>query len=796
MRTKKRINRWICSLGFVMALSGMVPLIGGCPLTPPSVDGCTSDADCDDGIACTVDACTAGVCVNDPVSCQPIDVSTAPEEVVAALDVQSEITAITIDSPPVVEFTATTAGGSPITGIGALWAADNRFVRFTLTKLVPGTNGDPSIRVSYTRETTNDGSSPPNYDTGSSLVDYGDGSYKFTFNTDVANVTGVTYEPTRTHRVAGQIGSGDVPLEAQNLFLDFVPVGGALTETRNIEVVDSCNECHGRLVIHGRRFITEYCVNCHNPDLAEGEGDMKYMIHKIHSAQKFDVLDDGVDYSDVTYPQDIRNCRKCHNGEDDATPDGDNWKNVPNKVACGSCHPDVNFDTGENHVGGAQANNSACATCHPASGGLAGIEDVHLTNNATPNNQSVPAGAVNFTYDIPEVRVNAGNEPVVTFRILADDTALDLSTYPPTGFTGGPSFVVAYAGAQDGIDSPTDYNNAGRSAGQPASVSIANLVNGTQGTLTGPDADGYYIATLTAAPFPAGATLRAVALQAYFTQVEPAVARHTISVVKNVTGDALRRIVIDPAKCGNCHEWLELHGGSRVIAAASDPTQPALCVMCHNPNLSSSGRTVNPDEPLQEATVAAVGEDPLIYPERSMQLKNLVHGIHAADRRTEDYEFVRNFRNGIYFDFSEVTFPGVLNNCLTCHFEGTYELPLPDGVLMSTERTTTDDPAEDKDAILGVRDTVPNSTDLVNTPTTSTCYQCHDSELAVAHMEQNGGQINVLLREELVVGADFVGVGADALTRDEVLASGTTESCVICHGAGRIADLKVVHGIE
>ena len=65
---------------------------------------------------------------------------------------------------------------------------------------------------------------------------------------------------------------------------------------------------------------------------------MKYMIHKIHSAQKFDVLDDGIDYSEVTYPQDLANCRKCHNGEDEATPDGDNWKNVPNMVACGSCH--------------------------------------------------------------------------------------------------------------------------------------------------------------------------------------------------------------------------------------------------------------------------------------------------------------------------------------------------------------------------------------------------------------------------------------------------------------------------
>ena len=34
-----------------------------------------------------------------------------------------------------------------------------------------------------------------------------------------------------------------------------------------------------------------------------------------------------------------------------------------------------------------------CATCHPASGGVAGIEDSHLTLNLTPNNPNLPAGA-------------------------------------------------------------------------------------------------------------------------------------------------------------------------------------------------------------------------------------------------------------------------------------------------------------------------------------------------------------------------------------------------------------------
>ncbi|MEE9534818.1 MAG: OmcA/MtrC family decaheme c-type cytochrome, partial [Acidimicrobiia bacterium] len=666
--------------------------------------------------------------------------------------------------------------------------------------------------VSYTRDTTNDGSTPPDYDTGSSLVDHGDGTYTFTFNTDVANVTGVTHEPTLSHRVAGQIGSRSVPLEPQNLFLDFVPAGGDVTETRNIAVMDSCNECHDGLVFHGRRFITQYCVNCHNPDLAEGEGDFKYMIHRIHSAQAFDVLglrDDSPasDYSELTFPGNLPNCRKCHNGEDEATPDGDNWKNVPNMVACGSCHEISFVDPPPEgltlHSGGVQANNSLCASCHPASGGLSGVEDVHLTENATPNNPSVASGLANISYEITEARVDGSGVLEIDFSILRDGVPMDILNLPADLTDPGrfPSFVLGYAaGPQDGIVDPNDYNNFGRTAGQPQSASLGNLIDG--GSVSDSGTEGVYTATVADA-FPDGAAMRVVALQSYFRQRvildpdvgEEDVARHSISVVQPVTGNALRRVIIDPNKCGNCHEWLELHGGSRVLGAGSDPDQPPVCVICHNPNLSSSGRTADPAEPLRDDTVEALGDDPLIYPERSMHFKNLIHGIHAAGRRNEEFEFVRNRQNGIYYNFGEVTFPGILNNCLTCHVEGSYELPLPDGVLMSTERTTTGDP-ENRDDILGARDTVPNGTDLVNTPTASTCYQCHDSELAVAHMEQNGGQINVLLREEHVVGADFVVVGADALTRDEVLAGGATESCAICHGSDRVADLNLMHGIE
>ena len=746
-----------------------------------------------------------------------IDLGTLSDAAIAELDVQSQITGVSIASPPVVQFTVATASGTPITGIGVFKEDDDRYVRFTLTKLVPGTNGDPSVRVSYTRDTTNDGSTPPDYDTGSSLVDHGDGTYTFTFNTDATNVTGVPHEPTLSHRVAGQIGSRSVPLEAQNLFLDFVPAGSVVTETRDIVVMDSCNDCHDGLVFHGRRFKTEYCVNCHNPGLAEGEGDFKFMIHKIHSAQAFDVLglrDDrpAADFSEVTFPGDLRNCRKCHSGETASTPDGDNWKNVPNMVACGSCHPDVDFETGVNHGGGPQANNNMCATCHPASGGLAGIEESHVTANATPNNPSLPDGAPEMAFGISDVTVDGGGFPMVTFTVTADGEVLDMNNLPG-GFVDAdgdafrwPSFLMAWAEPQDGIAAPADYNNLSADGAPAVSVGLGNLVDaGAVDCSSGTECVADFSATADA--FPAGATMRAIAMQSYFRfDVDGDEAYdeslHTLSAVMGVTGDDVRREVVDPDKCGSCHEWLELHGGSRVIGRRLDPETPkqaVVCAFCHNPGLSSSGRSIDPanaanrdGDPLtsdpSSATVDLGTSDTASWPEDTNNLKDMIHGIHAAAVRTFDYEFVRGRNDGIYYNWAEVTFPAEngVSNCLLCHMEGTYELPLADNVLDTTVRTTgTDDGLDGNDfaAVGTAREGVPGLTDWVSTPTASTCYMCHhNSETAVAHMRQNGGIISTANPDE-----------ADYTQRQEV---DTVESCAVCHGSGKIADLNVVHGIE
>ena len=142
------------------------------------------------------------------------------------------------------------------------------------------------------------------------------------------------------------------------------------------------------------------------------------------------------------------------------------------------------------------------------------------------------------------------------------------------------------------------------------------------------------------------------------------------------------------------------------------------------------------------------GDNPLGYPETGMALKQLVHGIHGAAMRTFPFEFVRNRLGGLYYNFSEVTFPGILSNCETCHKPGTYKVDLPAGVLASTD-ITTDGIGLTREGLLAARDSVPNDTDLVNSPTASACYLCHDNNPAAAHFGQNGGVIDVERAEAL-----------------------------------------------
>jgi len=721
---------------------------------------------------------------------------------------------------PVVSFRVTDGIGRGAVGFRA---GSGGHLRFAIAKLTPGingvgTSGEPSFWTNYIKS-----NGRPTAERSGRLVDNRDGSYAYTFSATVA--ASPVYDASMTHRLTIQLSgtlSGETvqtpigPAPPVNFSHDFVPAGGPVTASREIVDVASCNSCHGKLQVHGARFETKYCVMCHNPDLVDRNGnsvDMKVFIHKIHysanlpsvrAGQPYELA--GDDYSETTLPLEVKNCRKCHDGDptaDHRTPDGNHWREFPSKQACGACHDDIDWTLQEPapgaHPGGPQPDNSLCTVCHGATTGLAPIERLHLTDASTPHNPRIPVGLSKFAYEIRSVSLDATDHPIVAFRVMRDTGAGPVSmdfagTALPTSpvTTGGPSFLLAYTVAQDGIAQPGDYAQVGRTASQPLSVSLANLRAGTAGTITA-TTGGFWVATFGGTnAFPAGAQMRAVAMQSYFSENLPsdspdrgAIGRHTPSVVTPVRGDRVRREVVADAKCAGCHEQLEGHGGQRVA-------NTAVCVICHNPNLTSSGRGVDPvllqnqasnvGSPSPEAreqamnTIAAFGADPLQFPEASNNFKDLVHGIHGARPRSNAFQFVRDRGNsGIFaYDWSDVTFPNIDGNCNACHLPGSYRVAFSDSALPTTERVTLG-AADARADVVAARSTVPNPSDLVTSAKAAACSGCHDSPLAQAHMGQNGGAVGV--------------------PRALFDASSAIETCALCHGPGRLADIDAAHPI-
>ena len=201
-----------------------------------------------------------------------------------------------------------------------------------------------------------------------------------------------------------------------------------------------------------------------------------------------------------------------------------------------------------------------------------------------------------------------------------------------------------------------------------------------------------------------------------------------------------RRRVVDIGKCNDCHSRLALHGNNRT-------DQPEACALCHNPNATDDRQRGGGD------CVAELGTDDV-----SIDMKYMAHAIHAGAR--VDYE-VCGFRNSVH-RYGDVVYPGRLNNCEGCHLPGTY-YPADPGERLGTtiDVGTLADPTDD----------------TVISPNTAACYGCHADTIAVEHMRQNGGDFEA------------------GKTADSALVSNETETCVLCHGAGTIADVEEAHGV-
>ena len=698
------------------------------------------------------------------------------------------ITRVTVASAPVVEFSVT--DGADIAYAGVTASA----LRFTFAKLVPGANGDPSAWQSYIN-VLEDADVGPGLvdqiqaatDTGGTLVNHGDGSYTYTFGTDVTAVTSplaVAYVNTLTHRLGMSVNIGN-GVEAVNGTYDFIPLTGSTTliASREITATASCNECHGRLEIHGgSRVENKFCVTCHNPGSTDANSgntvDFTVMVHKIHMGHDLPSViaggaysiygrnDELHDYSLVHYPQDKNNCTKCHDGGDAATPQGDNWALVPTLQACGACHDDVDFAAGVagGHAGGVTTNNADCTACH-AAGRIAGsVEENHVN--------LLLAESTKYQFNLLGVTNTAPTQlPRVTYSI----------TNP---LTGTPYLLTDSPIANGSINARmsfgnTDYHNTGSATANSAPASSISLSLTSGATNNG---DGTYSKSFTTA-VPAAATGSgtmamegrvAVDVQGATWHSAPDGTRDRIPVETQVIYFAItdamvedRRSVTDTAKCQQCHgilNGLVLHGGSR-----NDNNYD--CVTCHNPdNTDIAQRPIDPDGTKNGINTAA-GDG---LEEASIDFRVLIHSIHGGAMRVNPYWVYGN--GGTAYDFSHAVFPGRLERCETCHYEDTY-YPLEDttGVLGVTVNSGSTVISRTPVTFTPAGANVNHADDLNISFSAAACGACHDSSLSRSHMELNGALYTAL---------------------QTTLSTTTPETCAICHGPGRSADVKVVHGFD
>jgi OmcA/MtrC family decaheme c-type cytochrome len=201
-----------------------------------------------------------------------------------------------------------------------------------------------------------------------------------------------------------------------------------------------------------------------------------------------------------------------------------------------------------------------------------------------------------------------------------------------------------------------------------------------------------------------------------------------------------RRSVVDITKCDDCHKPLAVHGENRV-------NNTELCVTCHNPVAVANATlgNANPDDP-----------------EGSIDFKHMIHALHNGSYQVSDYGFDAG---------SE--YPGKLSNCEGCHKPDTYY-----PVNMSTVQGSTVLAGANRDSF---------ADDVAMSPTVAVCSGCHIADVigvikgtvqdaTAAHMVQSGGTFNSP--------KDAAG---------QIV--GPIETCEVCHGPGRSADIKQVHDI-
>jgi len=471
-----------------------------------------------------------------------------------------------------------------------------------------------------------------------------------------------------------------------NVEFDFRPDTQAVTARWDMIATAACNSCHDPLAAHGgSRQDVKLCVLCHSPQSVNPDTgntvDFKVLIHKIHDGANLPSVAAGTpyqiinrfgvsDFSSVEFPQDVRNCTTCH-----APPatQASNYFSYPGQAACGSCHDNVNFATGQNHAGGIQLSDGACASCHVPQGDAefdASVIGSHTIPLKSKQLAGLNAEIVSVTNTAP------GQNPTVTFKLTnGDGTPVD-----PKPFGSSLNLILGGPTSEYAINPFRERADGAAFDGTLATYTFkASIPADATGTWT-VAAEARRTVTING-----GTNLDGTPRT--FSVTEGATNPVFYAAVTDASPQP-RRQVVDIDKCNVCHDRLALHGGQRFVVNE--------CVICHNPNATDVSRRP-----------AGSGS-----PE-SISFQRLIHRIHTGTELTHDYT-VYGF-GGSVNNFNGVRFPGDRRDCEKCHVNGSQQLPLPDTNLP----VQTPPPPQEW--------YTPQQT------TAAACLGCHDTREAAAH---------------------------------------------------------------
>jgi OmcA/MtrC family decaheme c-type cytochrome len=744
-------------------------------------------------------------------------------------------------------------GGSNVTFAIAKYDGDNWQNLISRQRFDTSTSGQQAVV-----EGTTDPTPATTASAGVGTLDEVNGVYTYHFATDVsapvlmANAVGyaslgrvanngnlAVKDGHTVHRVALQLCFVDPVTHATekvNPYMDFtlgadgkgVPfkdLQGNLKPA--IQVVDraSCNECHQNFALHNKDLGNDptradfgiytdpqVCVMCHNPgssDYQTGNAiDFKLMVHKFHMGKRLTkaYTVGTTTAANLLYPQDQRNCVKCHDASENAahrTSHGSNWIAKPSKNACFACHDDYKDAGSKWQTFHAQYANLAgmtvtqpdlipdhiCQSCHNALGGVAQTSAkehevqewvrgenyefkiwgvTKTSNNTLTVEYSVRNPKTGTDYDIMDpayqytIVNTAGTTTTRTFRFGALNMLFGWNTtdYANDGAIGrawNSSCTIAPT-ASPTCDATTGLPKAGTAGaltrGQPPAINVM-----FDPTVQRVGTSNRFRLTSTALPVDKATGTVAVAFQGRVSEKKDANTSWSIPVKNVVSYFAMsgsvveRRQVVSAAKCNACHGRNLAFTNVTTFKPGlgghgGSRTDPEVCVICHNGNNPLNGTVVSEGQVTQYA--------------ESADFKRMIHMMHIEQGGNYPVWPKELLTTG-----SAAGKYAGLKRCDVCHVNGSY---IQNKSILGTSVTF------DVNLSTGAVTDTNAADNLVMSPWGSVCSTCHSTNDVKNHMSIEGG-------------ATFGGA-----TQADVMGGKVFEKCYGCHQTGGMAPaIDVAH---